>query len=89
MRKIPFKRQVDSVLRAVSDLYYAKRKVEQGHVVHYDYVDSYKTMDLIKSPIRKPSILDNWTMREIALLNAVYVIKEKNFIKLQNNTNQP
>jgi len=82
MRKIPFKKQIDSVLRAVSDIYYVKRKVESGHVIHTGYQDSYKTLDLIKSPIRKPSILDNWTMREIVLFESGFIYQGKNFYQI-------
>lgn len=82
MQKIPFKTHVDSVLKAVSNLYYTKRRVDNGQVIHTGYADSYKTLDLIKSPIRKPNILDNWTMREIALFECGICYQGKDFYQI-------
>merc|ERR1712048_745250 len=82
IQKIPFKRNIDSVLKAVADLYYTKRHVDNGHVIHKGYADSYKTLDLIKSPIRKPSVLDNWTMREIALFECGICYQGKDFYQI-------
>ena len=71
---IPDREHVDSLFRAVSSLYYRQKDVDSsGNNVleHTDYDRSrYPTLDMLLSPLRKRSPLDDWCPRDIALFEA-------------------
>jgi len=83
-KQTPFKRQLDGVLRAVSEMFYRRRPVEQQskYVIYNEYPDAYKSLELIKSPIRKPNVLENWTLREIALFECGICEQGKDFYQI-------
>jgi len=85
--ELPGRDRVDSLLRAVSNLYYRPKEVHASGTavwVNGDY-DSleYPTIDLLLSPLRKPNVLDCWSPREIALFEAGICRLGKNFHQIQ------
>jgi len=85
--ELPGRDRVDSLLRAVSKLYYRPKEVHASGTsvwVNGDY-DSleYPTIDLLLSPLRKPNVLDCWSPREIALFEAGICRFQKNFHQIQ------
>ena len=65
---------MDSLFRAFSSFYYRQKDVDSsGNNVleHTDYDRSrYPTLDMLLSPLRKRSPLDDWCPRDIALFEA-------------------
>jgi len=84
---LPDKVAVDAMLRAVANLYYHPKDVTPDGAnvfVSSEYDSSfYPTLDLLQSPLRKPSVLDSWCPRDIALFEAGICAAGKDFHQIQ------
>jgi hypothetical protein len=83
---LPDKGRADGLFRAVANMYYRPREVApNGEIwVSADYDKLvYPTLDMLVSPLRKPSILDNWAPKEIALFEAGMTAIGKDFHAIQ------
>lgn len=86
--ELPGRDRIDSLLRAVSRLYYREKEVNpNGTSVWvnggYDSTE-YPTLDLLLSPLRQPNSLDLWSPREIALFELGMCRVGKDFHHIQS-----
>eukprot|EP00823_Brevimastigomonas_motovehiculus_P004774 TRINITY_DN326_c2_g1_i2.p1 TRINITY_DN326_c2_g1~~TRINITY_DN326_c2_g1_i2.p1 ORF type:complete len:207 (-),score=53.85 TRINITY_DN326_c2_g1_i2:1334-1954(-) len=72
--EFPDKQRTNNLLNAVATMYYKPHETAtNGSEVlvsqEYDKLE-YPTLDMLLSPLRKPSVLDSWSPKEIALFEA-------------------
>jgi len=88
LNELPDRKRVDKVLKAVTTLYYRDNKDDTSgsHVVEVSPEGRnffFSTIDLLTNCLRKPSVLDTWAPREIALFEAGISTYGKDFYQIQ------
>ena len=71
---LPSRERVDQLLRHVAAFYYKPKELHPNGInvwVDNEYDQSvYPTLDLLLSPLRRPSPRENWSNREVAIFEA-------------------
>lgn len=78
LNELPDRKNVDSMLEAVSSLYYREEKDDKKEKKFF-----FSTIDLLTNLLRKPSVMDSWAPKEIALFEAGIFTFGKDFYQIQ------